>query len=226
MNKGLEIKRVVGIQGRRTKTEILPPSQNLVNCIIPATTANTKRKEGKMRKKWIFIGAILLALVVSSGVFAYTYTTATATISATAVELNFAEVSVVDTANIGTVMGKEVRNLPTDKKLFEVKPHAQYTGDLVVKVYLGNAGSLSYAYQHLNMKLYLENSEEEADAGHKHQLLTLDNGEVTFILKGQHGITCTLYLDGGSYSTNPYSPLAWTPGYEVEPQLFLEVTQR
>lgn len=166
MNKGLEIKRVVGIQGRRTKIEILPPSQNLVNRIIPAT------------------------------------------ISATAVESDFAEVSVVDTANIGTVMGKEVSNLPTGKKLFEVTPHAQYTGDLVVKVYLGNAGSLSYAYQHLNMKLYLENSEEEADTGHKHQLLTLDNGEVTFTLKGQHGITCTLYLDGGSYSTNPYSPLA------------------
>jgi len=41
MNKGLEIKRVVGIQGRRTKIEILPPSQNLVNRIIPATIANT-----------------------------------------------------------------------------------------------------------------------------------------------------------------------------------------
>jgi len=63
--------------------------------------------------------------------------------------------------------------------LFDVTPQTEYTGDLAMKVYLTNVGDLSKAYDYLNMKLYLAGSVEAGDTP-DYQLLTLQNGEVSF----------------------------------------------
>jgi len=177
-----------------------------------------------MKKKWLLIGLIMAVLAVSGGVFAFTYTTATASIGVTAVKSDFADVKGFN-IDIGKVLGKQRGELPTGKKVFEITPHSAYSGDLVVKVYLTNAGTLSRAYQHLNMKLALQNSEEWKDADHKYQVLTLDNAVVTFNLNGQYGKKCELTLEGGSYATNPQETLTWDSD-SAQPLLYCEVTQR
>jgi len=70
-------------------------------------------------------------------------------------------------------------------------------------------------------------AEHIVSAGHSFQLLTLDNGVVTFDLQQSWGPSpYYIYLNGGSYTTNPRgNPLAWSSTV-VEPLLFCEVTQR
>jgi len=178
-----------------------------------------------MKKVYLVI-ALAVALVVSGGVFAFTSTTATAAISATATKSDFATVEIAGTMpDFGNVLGKQRGSLPAGN-VFIITPHADYTGDLLVRVYLTNSGALTLAYQHLNMKLKLANSVEAGDPRHQYQVITLNNAEVTFNLQGQAGTACNLTLEGGGYATNPYDPLAWQEGYSVNPALYCEVTQR
>ena len=103
------------------------------------------------RRPFALKGALLLALALTAGVFAYTYTTASATISAIADE-DYAAVEPEETLEYSTrVFGHYRGDIPSGK-LFKITPDADYTGDLNVKVYLVNADELTLAYKHLNMK--------------------------------------------------------------------------
>ena len=70
-------------------------------------------------------------------------------------------------------------------------------------------------------------AEHIISAGHTFQLLTLDNGVVTFDLQQSWGPgPYYIYLNGGGYTTNPHgNPLDWS-SHVVEPLLYCEVTQR
>jgi len=70
--------------------------------------------------------------------------------------------------------------------LFNIIFNSAYPGDLQAKVYLANTAALTKAYQHLNMKLYLEDSVEAGETPN-YQLLTLNNGMATFNLKDVAG---------------------------------------
>ena len=115
-------------------------------------------------------------------------------------------------------------NVPTGD-LFEVTPHADYTGDLSVKVYLANTGNLTKAYQSLNMELYLEGS-VEAGEDPNYRLLTLNNGVATFTLIDEGGISHTLSVTGGDYYLVSDNISAWEEGWTVIPELYCEATQR
>jgi len=189
-----------------------------------------KQKKGKSRRKLGLLGALALALVLTAGMFAYTWTTASLTLSGT-VKTDYATVSAEETApGFGNVWGKWIGNVDSGN-LFTITFQDDYTGDLVVKVYLTNADELAKAYQHLNMKLYIKGTSgniHAADAGHEFELLTLDNGVVTWNLSYNSGGggPFKVYLDGGSFKTNSRIPIDWEAGYSVKPQLFCEVTQR
>ena len=109
--------------------------------------------------------------------------------------------------------------------LFDITPNASYTGDLAVKVYLTNTGALVKAYQYLNMKLYLAGSVEAGETPN-YQLLTLDNGEVTFNLKGYAPGTYTLSVIGGSYGLVSTNPSQWEKGWTVTPEFYCLIMQR
>lgn len=182
----------------------------------------------------LLIGALLLALAATGGIFAYTWTTASVTITGATADTEFAAVDANATPpSFGTnVFGKFWGNMPNTGNLFDITPNTNYSGDLLVKVYLTNAASLSKVFQHLNMKLELHDSIaanlNAATTGHTYQLLTLDNGVVTFDLQNGVGAGAPyyVYLAGGSFKSNPRSPLDWSAGYSVAPALYLEVTQR
>jgi archaellum component FlaG (FlaF/FlaG flagellin family) len=109
--------------------------------------------------------------------------------------------------------------------LFEIIPHDDYTGDLTVKVYLANTGSLTKAYQSLDMELYLEGS-VEAGKTPNYRLLTLNNGATSFTLIDEGGISHTLSVTGGDYYLISDNVSAWEEGWSVTPELYCEATQR
>ena len=110
--------------------------------------------------------------------------------------------------------------------LFEVTENADYTGDLTVKVYLINTGSLTRAYQSLNMRVYLEDL-VEAGQTPNYRLLTLENGVVSFKLEDGVNDNHTLSVTtGGDYTLTSRHTPEWEADWAVTPEFYCQVTQR
>ena len=148
----------------------------------------SRQWQKETKRKFYLLAALGLVLVLSSGVFAYTYTTAVGTISVVDPSADVATSNVsasqpnwspiTDNLSENTTCGE----VPTGD-LFDITPSAAYTGDVLVDVYLTNAANLTSAYKYLNMKLYLEGSEEAGETP-DYQVLSLQNGRASFCLSG------------------------------------------
>ncbi|MFC2001805.1 hypothetical protein ACFLUZ_04800 [Chloroflexota bacterium] len=115
-------------------------------------------------------------------------------------------------------------NVP-EGNLFDITPLNDYTGDLLVKLYLTNTGDLLKAYQHLNMKIYIEGS-LEAEQTPDYQILSLENGVALFNIEGGTADSYTIEVIGGGYRVLSEDPYAWGEGWTVVPELYCEVVQR
>jgi len=174
--------------------------------------------------KKLLIIAIVAVLLVTSGVFAATYTTATATIGVTAIESDFATVTANLTAVAPTVFG-DFNGTWSSGHLFTVTPDPSYTGDLIIRAYLVNTGELSRYYEHLNMALQFWSSDNStADEQGITQVLNLQNSEALFTwANGTGSSPYQVELLGGGYRLHPWKTLT---GGSVQPQLWLEIIQR
>lgn len=176
-------------------------------------------------KKFLII-ALVAVMAITGSVFAYTFTTATVTIGVTAIQSDFANV----TANLSAwtapkAFGRYTGDWNPPLTLFEVSPHGEYTGDLVVHVYLANTGDLIQRYHHVNMALeFRDNTDTIMDDQQEIQVLTLSNADVLFEWSSGNG-TPPYYvkLTGGGYRLHPWKAGA---GGGVQPQVWCEVTQR
>jgi hypothetical protein len=147
-----------------------------------------------MTKKFQLIMALLLALIISAGVYAYAYTTAGGTIGIAEPTGDFATWSneTATQPDWNSVLddlasdNKTCGDVPTGN-LTIITPDFAYSGDLMVGVYLTNTGSLIKAYQHLNMKVYMSGS-AQAEETPDYQVITLQNGQANFSLEGFLGI--------------------------------------
>jgi len=104
----------------------------------------------KSRKGLFFIGAILLALAVTGGVFAYGALTTTVTTVISAENAEFADVTagaVPDWDVFGGYTGK----IAATPAVFEVIPANGFTGDFVVQIYLTNIDDLVEVYRVMGM---------------------------------------------------------------------------
>lgn len=173
-------------------------------------------------KKFLLV-AIVALLAVGGSTFAYTYTTATAAIGVTAIESDFATVT-ANTTSAPTVFGRFTGTWPSGT-VFNITPDAAYSGDLVIRVYLVNAGALIRYYQHFNIALeFQDNGSAIADEQGIFQVLNLDNAEVEFTWNNGDGTSpYKVAVTGGSYRLHPWKSLS---GGSVQPQLWCEVTQR
>jgi len=154
-----------------------------------------KQWERRAKKKLYLITAFLLVLIISGGVYAYTYTTAVGTINVAQPTADVATCnasasqpdwsSVTDNLSENTTCGE----VPTGD-LFEITPNPAYTGDLLANVNLTNVGSLIKAYQYLNMKVYVAGS-ASANETPDYQLVSLQNGQANFSLLGLTATTGT-----------------------------------
>ena len=173
----------------------------------------------------ILIGGLVAVLLVTGGTFASTYTTATATISVSAPSSDFASITAANVTGLApTVFGKYTGTWSAGT-LFTVTPSAGYTGDLIIYVYLVNAGALVRCYELLNMTVvFWDSNNVVADEQGIAQLLTIQNSEVLFTWANGtgHG-PYRVQLTGGSYRLYPWKALS---DGSVQPQLHCEIVQR
>jgi len=140
------------------------------------------------KRKLYLLVALGLILVLSGGAFAYTYATAVGTISVGTPSADVASSnvsssqpnwsSITDNLSENTTCGE----VPTGD-LFDIIPNTGYSGDVEVGVYLTNAANLTRAFKYLNMKVYLEGSEESGETP-DYRVLSLENGRANFSLSG------------------------------------------
>ena len=111
-------------------------------------------------------------------------------------------------------------------ELYIITPHTEYPGDLHVKIYITNTNDLIKAYQHLNMKLYVEDS-IEASMTPDYQVLSLENGVAAFnIVGGTATANYTVEVIGGSYRMISDDAYQWGEGWTHIPEFYCEVTQK
>ena len=183
-----------------------------------------------MKNKFHLITVLVLALIRSSGVFAYTYSTAAGTIGVAEPTGDVVSWNATTQPDWDSILddlapeNKTCGNVPIGD-LFTVTPDTTYSGDLVDKVYLANSGNLTKTYQSLNMELYLEGSVEAGETPN-YRLLTLENGMATFRLEDGGSGNHTLSVSGGDYTLNSREPSEWEAGWTVSPEFYCEVTQR
>jgi hypothetical protein len=186
------------------------------------------------RGKGVFlIGALLLAMAITGGIFAAGFVNATVTLTATTTT-NFADVSANSSGLTWSAFGFFKGTIGAGT-LFNVNTATSgYTGDVVVTVSLGNADDLVKQYRALSLQLNMvssngtdldinnDNVGRDGDTG-DWVMLTLDNGSVSMFPEGQTGgDAMTVRVKKGFFITH-VAPFA---GGSASPMLFCEVAQR
>ncbi len=181
------------------------------------------------------VGALLLAMAATGGVFAFGFINATATLTAIVYDSNFADVYLNPDYTSCTWTGygfyKGAISGPT--KIFNVVPYVDYTGDLVVTVSIGNADQLAKIYRVLALKMDLVNASTDvpidinedgiASGSTDWVMLTLDNGSVSMFPDGTTD-NMAVRVKSGFYITHVRPLEGWSGA--PDPDLFCEVAQR
>ncbi len=174
------------------------------------------------KRKMVLLGAILLSLAVTGGLFAFTYTSTSTTISVSAATSDFGNVSVNASPTQSALLGR-VRGAIGAAYMFDVSTDDDYTGDIEVQVSLANPDELSADYSTWNIRLSLtDNITTPVDVEGITKVLSLDNPFVSFPVDSAN-LTTTVYVycEGGSYRALPFS-LGSTG---ADPLIFAQVVQ-
>jgi len=179
------------------------------------------------------VGALLLALAATGGVFAFGYITDSTTINVGTIDEDFAKVS----ANNTTVTGWDAygfyKGTTGNATLFNVDTISSgYPGNLTLTVSIGNGDELVNVYRVLAMKIEVLadngsnvdiNGDGSVNGKDDFALLTLRNGAVDMFITQDEPRIYHVNLKSGFYITNVKAGI--TGGYE-DPLLFCEVSQR
>ena len=180
-------------------------------------------------------GALLLALAVTGGVFAYGYITASTTLSVTASGEDFASVTANTTNTPGWTPHGFFKGSTGNGTLFNVDTATSgFDGDLVISVSIANADELVEVYRVLALFLELRdwngnledvNGDGSVSAANDYVLLTLSNGTVDMFVDQLGGAdNYTVHLKSGFFATHVKGG-GWGLAKET-PQLYAEVAQR
>lgn len=178
---------------------------------------------GNTLRRYLII-ALVASLAVTSGMFAYAYTTSTVSMTASATSSDYASITGNTTgAPSFTTFGSYRGAIPAGY-LFDVTPAAGYNGDVGVNVYLDNLDQIGYKYGMFMVKLglvdYSTNGSMDKDGIDK--VLSMNNGMVSFISDNlTAGTTYHIMVKGGVYKTYPWSYLngiggSWNPSFTAE----------
>lgn len=210
----------------------------------------------KGHKGAYFVGALLLALALTGGVFAYGFVNASTSLN-TAVELknNIADVS-ANSSGTGAISWPvygfykgavastySIPNLPSNAThsnngtpIFNVgTKDSGYEGDLVVSVTLGNADTMAKVYRIFALKLAMEtsnnitidiNEDNQADGPTDWVMLTLDNGSVSMFPKGIATGDNMTVRVMSGFYITQVRPFLGWGTADGSPDLFCEVAQR
>ncbi|MFH1003130.1 MAG: hypothetical protein V1780_03185 [Chloroflexota bacterium] len=180
----------------------------------------------------LLVGALLLTMAITGGIFAFTFTNASSTISVTSGGADFAAVSENVADPLTWTAQGALKGTIGAGNLFDIDTAASgYAGDLTATVTMANADQLTEVYRVLVLKLEVYDSDDNlvdingdnvADAK-DFALLTLSSAEANLFIKGQATLF-TVKVASGFYVANIFGG-GWTGGFE-DPQLFAEVFQR
>ena len=173
----------------------------------------------KSRKGLFFIGALLLAVAITGGIFAYGATTAT--IGLTLADYgDFVAVALPAGQPTWNVFGSYRGRVATGN-LFEITPEANWTGDMGVVLTLANAEELVEAYRILVLEIEITDTGGAGSQVGTTEYLTMGKGEVEFEFSQTTG-SYMVELTGGFYITHRGG---WTTGQE-DPNILCQVLQR
>ncbi len=180
------------------------------------------------------VGAALLALALTGGVFAFGFINATTSLNATSVDSNFADVTANYTGSAAVTwnaFGFYKGSIGGPNTIFNISPAVGYTGDLVTTVTIGNADDLVKRYRVLALQLEMVDRDSAAildinESGgpdvNDWVMLTLDNGSVSLFTDGSANMS--LRIKRGFYITHVRPFNGWQGS--ATPELFCEVAQR
>jgi hypothetical protein len=181
----------------------------------------------RSHKGLVLIGAMLLALAATGGVFAATALTQTVTGNITA-ESDFVALTTGNTPS-WTAFGKFVGQTGTTSEVFKATPADSFNGDFVILLTITNVDELSEVYQVLNLRFSAQNGTfTSVTSSPTAAVLSLEKPvteiEVTAYDSGGDGSKyIDIQLDGGFYKSNTDG--GWTPGYE-DPDIFCQIVQK
>lgn len=167
----------------------------------------------------LLIGALLLALAITGGVFAATADSATVTIGVSA-QSDIATVTAL-TPTGWTVHPRFKGTIPAST-LFTIAP-SSFTGDLVATFYITNGDELVRVYNALVMKVQIfdDNSANATEPAY----LTLENSALSLAFDNTTPTgTYTVNVTSGYFSNFRWVP-GFTPAGQEDPIIFCEVTQ-
>lgn len=184
----------------------------------------------------LLIGALLLALAVTGGVFAFGFINASVSLTSHAATSDFASVTANSTVKIvwhpyGYYKGAITGDNGTGLFIVDTLTSG-YAGDLAVTISLANGDTLAKCYRMLALRLELYSSagalldiNGTGLVGDDYVLLTLDNGSVTMFPTGLSD-NMTIRLKSGFYITHIFKAGNWLTPANYQPLLFAEVAQR
>jgi len=185
----------------------------------------------KSRKGLVFIGALLLALSTTGGVFASGALTDTISATVTAKGSEFCDVT-ANTAPSWSLWGAWLGAIPAQTEVFHLQPGNTFTGDFVIQIYLTNADQLAEVYRVLGMRWTVTNGAGNSSISvvtptPTTAFLSLANPvceiEVSFTGVADGIKTLDVDLDGGFFKTHYYGS-GW--GGSAAPDIFLKVIQK
>jgi hypothetical protein len=190
-------------------------------------------KASGINNLFYLVGAMILAMAISGGVFAYGFLNDTATINATISNSDFASVTAnTSSSPLWNPNGMQ-RTATGTGTLFDIDTATSgYAGDFLATISLSNSNDLIKVYR--NLALYLEvrdssnnlvdiNEDGIADSA-DYTLLTLENNSVTLSIAQVAADVYTVFLKGGYYSCNAYTA-SWTDD-DATPMLYCELAQK
>ncbi|MFC1961788.1 hypothetical protein ACFLWN_01900 [Chloroflexota bacterium] len=178
------------------------------------------------------VAALLLALAVTGGVFAYGFVTASNPLTVTAKQADFAGVTANTTGSPTWEPYGFFKGSITGGPIFDVNTHkSQYAGNFVLTVSIANADQLVSCYRVLALKIDAidgvgnpvdVNGTGTYDSANDYALLTLGNGSVDLFMGGAAD-NYTIRVISGFYVSH-----VWGSGWAGSPAplLFAEVAQR
>ncbi len=174
------------------------------------------------------IGALLLALAATGGVFAFGFLNANVTLSATT-HSDFANVTANTDSISFNVWGLLKGSIFANHDLFYIKKNVSWTGDLVITVTLGNAGELAKVYRAFGLELILEdtNTHVQQSLGLSQNqivLLSLDYPSVNLFYSGASQ-NVTVKVKNGFYVATHIGASGIPAGGSANPEIFCDVTQ-
>jgi molybdopterin converting factor small subunit len=174
------------------------------------------------------IGALLLALAATGGVFAFGFLNANVTLSATT-HSDFASVTANTDSISFNVWGLLKGSIFANHDLFYVVKNPSWTGDLVITVTLGNVGELAKVYRGFGLELILVDSNTDVvqSLGLSQDqvvLLSLDYPSVNMFYSGASQ-NVTVKVKNGFYVATHIGPSGVPAGGSASPEIFCDVTQ-